>query len=81
MILDETTIEFHSKLLTDFQLQRTARAMSRKYPVPITAYFSDVFIDSQRAVGIVFVRLTHQACPMLIHFPLPKYVSSSNSAT
>lgn len=28
--------------------------MVQKYPVPITAYLSDVFISSERVVGIVF---------------------------
>ncbi|WP_176514780.1 hypothetical protein [Pseudomonas faucium] len=50
----EVVIEYHVKELSDFQLKRIDRAMAQKYPVPITAYLSDVFISSERVVGIVF---------------------------
>lgn len=51
---DEVVIEYHVKELSDFQLNRIARAMAQQYPVPITAYLSDVFISSECAAGIVF---------------------------
>lgn len=51
---DEVVIQYHVKELSDFQLKRIDRAMVQKYPVPITAYLSDVFISSECAVGIVF---------------------------
>ncbi|QHG65163.1 hypothetical protein [Pseudomonas putida] len=51
---DEVVIQYHVKELSDFQLKRIDRAMVQKYSVPITAYLSDVFISSERAVGIVF---------------------------
>jgi len=51
---DEVVIEYHVKEFSDFQLKRIARAMAQQYPVPITAYLSDVFISSERAIGIVF---------------------------
>ncbi|MNJ23800.1 hypothetical protein D3C77_181950 [compost metagenome] len=51
---DEIIMEYHIKELSDFQLKRIARAMAQKFPVPITAYLSDVFISSECAVGIVF---------------------------
>ncbi|MFG0528988.1 hypothetical protein ACF8FB_01375 [Pseudomonas sp. yb_2] len=51
---DEVVIEYHVKEFSDFQLKRIGRAMAQQYPVPITAYLSDVFISSERAIGIVF---------------------------
>ncbi len=51
---DEVIIEYHVKEFSDFQLKRIGRAMAQQYPVPITAYLSDVFISSECAVGIVF---------------------------
>ncbi|MDH4432258.1 hypothetical protein QEP21_18170 [Pseudomonas shirazica] len=51
---DEVVIQYHVKELSDFQLKRIDRAMVQKYPVPITAYLSHVFITTEHAVGIVF---------------------------
>ncbi|NIF29337.1 hypothetical protein F3J44_23595 [Pantoea sp. Tr-811] len=51
---DEVVIEYHVKEFSDFQIKRIACAMVQKYPVPITAYLSDVFISSECAAGIVF---------------------------
>lgn len=51
---DEVVIEYHVKELSDFQLKRILRAMALRYPSPFTGYLSDVFIASERAVGIVF---------------------------
>ncbi|MGO3986492.1 hypothetical protein ABI582_19185 [Pseudomonas sp. SAS7] len=51
---DEVVIEYHVKEFSDFQLKRIARAMAQQYPVPITAYLSDVFNSSECAAGIVF---------------------------
>ena len=50
----EIILELYCKTPTDFQLQRVERALAVTYPVPITVFLSDVFIDTQRAVGIVF---------------------------
>lgn len=36
-----------------FQLTRIIQAMGQKYPVPITAYLSDVEISNDCAVGVV----------------------------
>ena len=49
----EIILELYCKTPTDFQLQRVERALAVTYPVPITVFLSDVFIDTQRAVGIV----------------------------
>lgn len=49
----EIILELYCKTPTDFQLQRVERALAVTYPVPITAFLSDAFIDTQRAVGIV----------------------------
>ncbi|MNO43450.1 hypothetical protein D3C76_336720 [compost metagenome] len=50
---DEVT-EYSSKELSAFQLKRIIRAMAQKYPMPITAYLSDVLISSECAAGTVF---------------------------
>ena len=52
-MLPAINIEFHGKKLSDFQLKRIIRAMDQPYSAPVTAYLSDVFISSSKAVGVV----------------------------
>lgn len=52
-MLPAINIEFHGKHLSDFQLKRIIRAMDQPYSAPVTAYLSDVFISSSKAVGVV----------------------------
>ena len=47
-------VEFHSKRLTNFQLNRLVRASLRKYTVPITTFISDAIIAEDRCLGISF---------------------------
>lgn len=49
-----TTLEFHSRRLTDFHLGRILRASKHHYELPITAYLSDVFVSGSTAVGVVY---------------------------
>lgn len=49
-----TTLELHSRRLTDFHLGRILRACQRHYDLPITAYLSDVFVSGSTAIGVVF---------------------------
>ncbi|MCO7534918.1 MULTISPECIES: hypothetical protein [Pseudomonas] len=46
--------EYEGEELSTFQLKRVIRAMAQKYPMPITAYLSDVVISSDCALGVVF---------------------------
>lgn len=53
-MLNTTTVELHSKRLTDFHLKRIVQADAQSFKEPITAYLSDVFISSCSAIGVVF---------------------------
>lgn len=46
--------EYCGEELSTFQLKRLIRAMAEKYPIPITAYLSDVVISADCAFGVVF---------------------------
>lgn len=46
--------EYCGEELSTFQLKRVIRAMAQKYPMPITAYLSDLVISSDCALGVVF---------------------------
>lgn len=50
----DTTLELHSRRLTDFQLGRILCASKHHYDFPVTAYLSDVFVSGSTAVGVVY---------------------------
>jgi hypothetical protein len=52
--MSEQVKEYSGDELSAFQLKRIIRAMAQKYPMPITAYLSDVVISSDCALGVVF---------------------------
>ena len=49
-----TELEFHSKDLSDFQLNRLVRASLRKYSVSVTAFISDAVIVDDTCLGVSF---------------------------
>ncbi|POZ99653.1 hypothetical protein C4E44_33920 [Pseudomonas sp. MWU12-2312b] len=52
-------VEFHSKYLSDFQLNRLVQASLQKYTVAITAFISDVVIIEDRCLGVSFDHFPH----------------------
>jgi len=51
---NDTELELHSKRLTDFHILRIIRARKHSYNEPVTAFLSDVFINANSAIGIVY---------------------------
>lgn len=53
----ETLVEFHSEVLSDFQMNRLVQASLEKFDLPITAFLSDVAIIENCCLGISFDHL------------------------
>lgn len=52
-----TFVEFHSEVLSDFQMNRLVQASLEKFDVPITAFLSDAAIAAGTCLGISFDHL------------------------
>ncbi len=53
----ETLVEFHSEVLSDFQMRRLVQASLEKFSVPIKAFLSDAAIIDDCCLGISFDHL------------------------
>lgn len=52
-----TLVEFHSEVLSDFQMNRLVQASLEKFSVPITAFLSNAVIAEGTCLGICFDHL------------------------